>query len=572
MISVVIAITAILITASSLIFVYLAPWNGENHSSPVDFVPPTQESDDDDNLKGGPLIENWDELRRNLTKYNSSLIGPVIDNEYLKTCEHANNNPYAIAAQTVCLQFSECRYKFCTPEIDSGSNLPSFVADMKSEEAIELSIKFAIENNLNVSVKTTGWSYTGSSSTYGSLMLLMINFPKDGKVHQNYVDSCGSSHDAVVAVGAGELVDDVLEGLGDSYSATFAPFTRSISAAGGYLQGGGVSFHSRTYGLAIDQVVDFRVVLGTGETVIADKCTNPDLFWSLKGSGGGSFGVVTKVHYKLQPETSFIELTFYFYGQKDAYEDGQSNQYTKAISQWLEFWIEKSPYLENRWNGMFGPAYCNLYFFGPIEEADFINEFLDWYDNILEIPRNGSKWGALRPITRKHSSWFAYRGGHAAYRNPFYAPATLYLDQRNITSRLVARDYVINEPKEVLDFMMNLSLNGTVWTAPNFLLGGKINEVPIEDSSVHPMLRKSVWSFFIFFNEGQKKLKEHFDKLEESAVLFNLHSVAENEWQSKQWGSNYAKLFENKKKYDPFSVFNCFHCVGYAGDDLPPNY
>ena len=572
MIPILITITAILITAASLIFVYVAPWKEETPSNPLEIVPPTQEYDVDDNLKGGPSIRKWNELKENLKKYNSYLIGPVIDNEYLAICETTDNNPYTIAAEPICLQFSECRYKFCMPELNAGSNLPTFVADVRSEEAIEHSIKFAIDNKLNVSVKTTGWSYTGSASSYGSLMLLMANFPKDGKVHQNYIDSCGSSHDAAVAVSGGETVDDVLEGLGDSYSATFTPFTRSIGAAGGYLQGGGTSFHSRTHGLAVDQVIDFRVVLGTGETVIADKCTNSDLFWSLKGGGGGTFGVVTKVHYKLQPKAPFVELTFYFYGQKNAYEDGQSDKFTTAISQWIEFWIEKSPYLDNRWNGIFGPSFCNLYFFGSVEDADFINEFHDWYDNVLKIPRSGSEWGAMRPIIKEHPSWFFYRGGHGAYRNPFYAAETLFLDQRNITSRLVPRDYVINKPKEVLDFMMDISHNGTIWTAPNFLLGGKINEVSTRDSSVHPILRKSVWSFFMFNPEGQKKLRDHFDKFEESAVLFNLHSVAEQNWTSKQWGSNYAQLFEKKKKYDPYSIFDCFHCVGNVADDLPYNY
>ena len=150
---------------------------------------------------------------------------------------HDNDNHQVLSKSILSQLLSHIYQQSSSTSTENALELGwSFVADMKSEEAIELSIKFAIENNFNVLVKTTGWSYTGSSSSYGSLMLLMTNFPKDGKVHQNYVDSCGSSHGAVVAVCGSELVDDVLEGLGDLYSATFAPFTHFISAAGGYLK------------------------------------------------------------------------------------------------------------------------------------------------------------------------------------------------------------------------------------------------------------------------------------------------------------------------------------------------
>jgi hypothetical protein len=64
----------------------------------------------------------------------------------------------------------------------------------------------------------------------------------------------------------------------------------SVSAAGGWLMGSCLSFSSSEYGLGVDQVVTFDLVLTNGTMVQVDGCTNPELFWALHGGGGGTFG------------------------------------------------------------------------------------------------------------------------------------------------------------------------------------------------------------------------------------------------------------------------------------------
>jgi len=523
-------------------------------------------------FKGGPSINIWNELKKSLSEYNSTLTGPIIDNEYMETCEIFDNNPYMTAAESTCLQFNECRFKFCLPDLNAGSNLPTFVANVRSEKAIEVAILFASENNVTISIKTTGWSFKGSSTAYGSLMVLMNTFPKDGTILNKYKNSCGSSFPAAVAVGGGEWVDDVLEEVGDQYFTAFVPFTRALGVAGGFLQGGGVSLTSRTYGLAIDQVIDFRVTLANGKTVLADQCSNHELFWALKGGGGGTFGVVTKVHYKLEPKTSFISLHFSFFGGDVAHAQGDGEDYTKAIKEWLRFWIEKSPHLDHRWSGVFSSTYCYLFFFGPRDDATFIDEFNDWFNNDLnQLYLSSSKWGASLPKIEYHSSWYQYRGGSSAFRNPYSILESYIPNLWSVSSRLMEYDEVVNAPEDTLRFLMELSFTGTTWNSPNFLLGGKVSEVSVNDSSIHPMMRRSLWAIYIFESEGQKVLKKHF-KSKENACLFNFHSVAEQNWKEVQWGSNYQRLNYIKNKYDPDGVFDCYHCVGYNGDEIPDQY
>ncbi|MGN9907794.1 FAD-binding oxidoreductase [Phytohabitans sp. LJ34] len=68
----------------------------------------------------------------------------------------------------------------------------------------------------------------------------------------------------------------------------------------GYLLGGGLSFYGRRFGLAANSVRSLTVVLADGEVVEANATHRPDLFWALRGGGGG-FGVVVEAEIDLMP-------------------------------------------------------------------------------------------------------------------------------------------------------------------------------------------------------------------------------------------------------------------------------
>lgn len=75
---------------------------------------------------------------------------------------------------------------------------------------------------------------------------------------------------------------------------------RTVSANGGYTLGGGHSFMSPAYGLAVDNVLQYVVVLANGTLVTASPCSHPDLFWAMRGGGAG-FGVLVATTYRMYP-------------------------------------------------------------------------------------------------------------------------------------------------------------------------------------------------------------------------------------------------------------------------------
>lgn len=71
--------------------------------------------------------------------------------------------------------------------------------------------------------------------------------------------------------------------------------------AGGLVQGGGWGVWLRRYGLSCDNLLEVEIVLADGTKVQADELRRKDLFWAVRGGGGGNFGVVTKFRVRLHP-------------------------------------------------------------------------------------------------------------------------------------------------------------------------------------------------------------------------------------------------------------------------------
>jgi FAD/FMN-containing dehydrogenase len=98
---------------------------------------------------------------------------------------------------------------------------------------------------------------------------------------------------------AGTVWLEVVEAAAGHGLAALAGSSPDVGVVG-YTIGGGMSWLGRAYGLSANNVEAIEVVTADGRLVRADACTEPDLFWALRG-GGGSFGVVTAIELRLFP-------------------------------------------------------------------------------------------------------------------------------------------------------------------------------------------------------------------------------------------------------------------------------
>ena len=105
----------------------------------------------------------------------------------------------------------------------------------------------------------------------------------------------------IARASAGAICGDVVDAAASHGLAALAGPSPSVAVLG-YVLGGGHSWLGRTYGLAANNVQAIELVTADGGLVRADSCTEPDLFWALRG-GGGNFGIATAIELRLFPIT-----------------------------------------------------------------------------------------------------------------------------------------------------------------------------------------------------------------------------------------------------------------------------
>src|ERR1700753_1373451 len=90
--------------------------------------------------------------------------------------------------------------------------------------------------------------------------------------------------------------------------------TGSVSVAGGWGQLGGHAALSAQYGFGVDQWLEAKVVTADGQYLIANRVSNPDLFWALRGGGGGTFGVVVEATIRAHIDRPITVLAWWMNG------------------------------------------------------------------------------------------------------------------------------------------------------------------------------------------------------------------------------------------------------------------
>lgn len=173
------------------------------------------------------------------------------------------------------------------PRYDGAS--PVAVAMCQSTDDVAACIRYATNGGHPFSVRSGGHSYTGWSTGQG----LVVDLTRMASVKV-------SRSSGTARIAAGTRLADVYHDLSAAGVGIPAGSCPTVGM-GGLALGGGIGVLSRAWGLTCDTVRSAQVVLADGSLVSADAGHNPDLFWALRGGGGGSFGVVTSLELATRP-------------------------------------------------------------------------------------------------------------------------------------------------------------------------------------------------------------------------------------------------------------------------------
>lgn len=245
---------------------------------------------------GWPSAADWDRLGQQVG-------GRLIDLESpLAVCRTA---PDGAACAAVLERLDDPYYLGDEPALTQASGYldawraaPSAyaVAAARTEDVVA-AVNFARAHNLRLVVKGGGHSYQGTSSSADSLLIWTRAMDRI-ELHEAFLPESGAGSvtpQPAVTVGAGAIWMSV-------YNAVTTRAGRYAQGGGcltvgvaGIVQSGGFGSFSKAYGTAAAGLLEAEVVTADGTVRIVNAHSEPDLFWALKGGGGGGFGIVTRL-------------------------------------------------------------------------------------------------------------------------------------------------------------------------------------------------------------------------------------------------------------------------------------
>ncbi|KAL4874575.1 hypothetical protein BJY04DRAFT_203570 [Aspergillus karnatakaensis] len=170
--------------------------------------------------------------------------------------------------------------------------LPQYIVNATTEGQIATAMKWASEKNIRIVIKGTGHDMSGRSTGAFSLSIWTRNL-RHFKHEPNWPLPGGNGTANVAILGSGNNWGSAYTHV-HSVNRTIVGGEDATVGLGGLIQNGGHGLLSSTYGLASDNVYQVTIVTSDGRRLVANDHQNQDLFWAVRGAGGGQFGVVTE--------------------------------------------------------------------------------------------------------------------------------------------------------------------------------------------------------------------------------------------------------------------------------------
>jgi FAD/FMN-containing dehydrogenase len=559
-----------------------------------------------------PTPASWENLRRQVGGHLLQVPSP------LAACQSAFNeaacqtalknlrNPFYIGDQPGASQ--------TTGWVNAWNSTPSaYAVAARNSADVAAAVNFARENNLRLVVKGGGHSYQGTSSSSDSL-LIWTRAMKQIAVHDAFVpQGCDAQQSpqpaATIEAGAMWI---------DAYSAVTTQAGRYVQGGGcatvgvaGLIQSGGFGSFSKNYGMAAAGLLQAEIVTADGTVRIANSCMHPDLFWAIKGGGGGSFGVVTKVTLLTR------ELPEYFGRVHATIKASSDETFRKLIARFISFY--KASLFSPNWGESIAIRKDNALAISMAFQAlnqqqaqDLWQPFFAW---VAQSPRDFTVTPAptFQALPARHY-W------DATYREK-NSPASVSIDDR--PGALATHVWWSSNQEEVGIYVHGYD---SAWLPDSLLESDQLSKLadtlfsssrlwdvglhfnkglagaPAEavaaasDTAMNPAVLKSFALAIIaggrtlvypgvpghepdlaLARQQAAAIAQSMDELRKIApgpgAYVSESNFFDPSWQQSFWGANYARLQTVKAKYDPEGLFFVHHGVGsekWSADGFAP--
>jgi FAD/FMN-containing dehydrogenase len=433
-------------------------------------------------------------------------------------------------------------------------------------------VRIVCETYTDFVTNIAGHDYNGRSVGKGALSIWTHGL-KEIKYVPDYKSS--TYNGAVFKVGAGVQGFELYKAADQYGVSAVAGICPTVGVFGGYSTGGGHSPMMQLFGVGSDQVVALEVVLASGRFVTVTPEVNSDLYWAMLGGGGGTFGIITsavvKVHRKVPVTVSswtimtsesvtaekFWEAFKFFFDSFPAYNEAKTYSYFSLMK------LAPGTYM---WS--MNPFFATD---KTVEEYEaLIKPFYEKCASLgVELAANTTYYDSFYPAYQASFATFNYYIGGAGA-----IPGNRLVTSDNWETPEI-RNKTFAAVQEAVENAMMLNIYHQ-----------RPAEQPKGINSVNPAFRNEQ-SQLVFINSitdqtaaGWKagevqlttKIMAPIRAITPTGGAYgNEADISEPDWQQSFWGSNYPRLQQIKKKYDPDMLFYVHHGVGTEGWAIDDN-
>ncbi|MBV9216247.1 MAG: FAD-binding oxidoreductase [Acidobacteria bacterium] len=408
----------------------------------------------------------------------------------------------------------------------------------QSAKGVAATILWAKANKVSFSTRGAGHCYEDFSQN----LKLVIDTRK--------LTASEWGSNGLLSVGSGTTLGSLYK-LADARGRAFPGGSCPTVGVAGHCMGGGYGRLSRPLGLACDNVTSFEIVDARGKILTTSATQNSDLFWALRGSGGGSFGVVTKFTF----QTHSI-------GKVSTY----SASWTLGVSEAVKVfraWQSWAPHAPNEITSTMtvskgGAGKIRLHSSGQStgSETKLRNEVTSWAKGAAVSTKTRTSMEAI--------DLFAGTGGWVL--NPVYMKGRSDYVKKPMSEEGVAA--LMNE-------MLKLSVGAI--SAMCDAYGGKIAE-PEADAmafahrdALYSIQYYSQWSTASQTSSKLAMSRAFYKALRpyvSGYAYVNYPDLELPDYARAYWGDNLPRLQQIKQKYDPDNLFRHKQSVPLPGASL----
>lgn len=317
-----------------------------------------------------------------------------------------------------------------------------------------------------------------------------------------------------------------------------APFGDSSTVGiGGISTGGGITAIQRTAGLISDNILGVTLVDAYGRILQVNACENSDLFWAIRGGGGGNFGIITSYTFKVRTAPCKVGIFEIVWPWE------QLNEVIDAWQRWAPFVDTRLGTILEAYSKTNGLLHSQGIFLGSAEELERI---------ILPLTNTGAP---IKVFVDEVTLLEAI---------DFWAPnEPLFDSQKSTWSSAWVENYV---PEEGIAAMRDF-LEKATGTESNFFFlnsGGVMNQIPPEETAFfwrntrYYMEWDASWTDDCETRKSIRLVEQARARLQPyiTGSYVNVPDLCIRNYGEEYYGGNFERLRLIKERYDPENVFN----------------